>query len=288
VALDYYTEALKETSVSLLELQESASIPGGDKACGELQVTTQVSGFRKRLWLSGENVGQEALELPPSELLTTGYWIKVAAETVEKLAKDGLWSNSPNDYGPDWPKIREKVRTRDAFQCQMCGVTEGARQHDVHHKIPFRQFRDESGRSLRERANQLENLVTLCPECHKKAEQNVRMRSGLAGLASVLGQLAPLFLMCDSGDLGVHLDPQAAFVEGQPAVVLYDLVPAGIGFSRKLFEIHGVLVKRALELVQECPCEDGCPSCVGPAGENGVGGKQETLALLHELSSTDG
>lgn len=284
VALDYFTEALKETSVSLLELQESAKIAGGDKACGDLQVSTQVSGFRKRLWLSGENIGQETLDLPPSELQTTGYWIRIAAETVEKLARDGLWTNSPNEYGPEWPKIREKVRSRDEFRCQVCGLVEGARQHDVHHKIPFRQFRDESGRILRERANQLENLVTLCPECHKKAEQNVRMRSGLAGLASVLGQLAPLFLMCDSGDLGVHFDPQAAFTDGQPAVVLYDLVPAGIGFSRKLFEIHTELVLRALELVQECPCEDGCPSCVGPAGENGVGGKQESLALLRELS----
>jgi DEAD/DEAH box helicase domain-containing protein len=154
----------------------------------------------------------------------------------------------------------------------------------VHHKIPFRQFRDESGRIQRERANQLENLVTLCPECHKKAEQNVRMRSGLAGLASVLGQLAPLFLMCDSGDLGVYYDPQADFSDGQPAVALYDLVPAGIGFSRKLFEMHAELTARALELVQECPCEDGCPSCVGPAGENGMGGKQESLALLRELA----
>jgi DEAD/DEAH box helicase domain-containing protein len=158
-----------------------------------------------------------------------------------------------------------------------------ARQHDVHHKIPFRQFRDETGRILRERANRPDNLITLCPECHKKAEQNVRMRSGLAGLSTVLGQLAPLFLMCDAGDLGVHSDPQAAFADGLPAVVLFDQVPAGIGFSQKLFEIHDELMKRALELVIECPCEDGCPSCVGPAGENGVGGKQETVAILKEL-----
>ncbi len=283
VALDYFTEALKETSVSLVELQESAAIAGGEKVCGDLQVTTQVTGFRKRLWFSGENIGQEPLDLPPSELQTTGYWIKIAVETVEKLSQDGLWTNASNDYGPDWPKIRDKVRERDGFRCQVCSIPEGAGQHDVHHKIPFRQFRDEGGRILRERANQTENLVTLCTECHKKAEQNVRMRSGLAGLASVLSQLAPLFLMCDSGDLGVYFDPQSAFANGQPAVVLYDLVPAGLGFSRKLFEMHDLLVSRALELVVECSCEDGCPSCVGPAGENGVGGKQESLALLREL-----
>jgi DEAD/DEAH box helicase domain-containing protein len=161
-------------------------------------------------------------------------------------------------------------------------VPEGNKQHDVHHKIPFRTFRAENGHILREQANRMENLVTLCPECHQKAEQNVRVRSGLAGLGSVLGQLAPLFLMCDPGDLGIHVDAAGA-VTGQPSIVLYDDVPAGIGFSQKLFQLHDELMRRALELVQECKCEDGCPSCVGPGGENGVGGKTEALAILREL-----
>lgn len=289
VALDYFTEALRETSIQVLSVTEELQEQAAAKAYGELQVTTQVTGFRKRIWLSGDNIGEEPLDLPPSDLQTTGYWLTVSATTVEALAKSGLWTNAPNDYGPQWPKIRERVRARDGYCCQVCGLPEGQRQHDVHHKVPFRQFmRAGSGdpAQARERANRLDNLVTLCPECHKKAEQNVRMRSGLAGLGSVLGQLAPLFLMCDSGDLGVHSDPQANFAGGQPAIVLYDLVPAGIGFSQKLFEMHTGLLAQALELVQECPCEDGCPSCVGPAGENGVGGKTETLALLRALVKT--
>jgi DEAD/DEAH box helicase domain-containing protein len=303
VALDYYTEPLRETEVNLINLLEEKATPIATKAYGELQVTTQVKGFRKRTWLSGDNIGEEPLDLPPAELQTTGYWIAISEETVSKLARDGLWTNAPNDYGPEWPKIRERIRARDGYRCQVCGLTESsgrqpvddlsperslagtkpARQHDVHHKIPFRQFRDEAGHILRERANRPDNLTTLCPECHRKAEQNVRMRSGLAGLATVLGQLAPLYLMCDAGDLGVHFDPQAAFADGLPVVVLFDQVPAGIGFSQKLFEIHTELLSRSLELVQECPCEDGCPSCVGPAGENGVGGKREALAILKEL-----
>ncbi len=284
VALDYYTEPLRETDVSLINLLEDKETPVATKAYGELQVTTQVKGFRKRMWLSGDNIGEEPLDLPPTELQTTGFWIAISEQTVSKLAKDGLWTNAPNDYGPEWPKIRDRIRARDGYRCQVCGIPEsGGRTHDVHHKIPFRQFRDEGGRILPERANRPDNLVTLCPECHKKAEQNVRMRSGLAGLATVLGQLAPLYLMCDSGDLGMHFDPQAGFADGLPAVVLFDQVPAGIGFSQKLFEMHSELLVRSLELVTECPCEDGCPSCVGPAGENGVGGKQETVAILKEL-----
>jgi DEAD/DEAH box helicase domain-containing protein len=66
--------------------------------------------------------------------------------------------------------------------------------------------------------------------------------------------------------------------------VLYDLVPAGIGFSQRLFELHAELMQRALELVSQCECADGCPSCVGPGGENGAGGRAETLAILNELT----
>jgi DEAD/DEAH box helicase domain-containing protein len=32
--------------------------------------------------------------------------------------------------------------------------------------------------------------------------------------------------------------------------------------------------------ISECQCTDGCPSCIGPAGEEGYGGKKETLAIL--------
>jgi DEAD/DEAH box helicase domain-containing protein len=249
-----------------------------------MQVTTQVTGFRKLRWFTNENLGDELLNLPPGEFQTTGYWLALSEAAVGHLREAGSWSSDPNQYGVNWPRLRDAVRARDSYRCQVCGLPEsthagaGDRQHDVHHKAPFRAFT-----SMTE-ANRFENLVTLCTACHRRAEQNVHMRSGLAGLACVLGQLAPLFLMCDSRDLGIHSDPQAAFAEGQPAVVIYDQVPAGIGFSQKLFEIHDELVQRARELVGECTCQDGCPSCVGPGGENGVGGKQETLAILEQLA----
>ncbi len=280
VALDYFTEPLRETSVEVLSV--AAQTP--QKAWGEAQVTTQVTGFRKKAWVGGENLGQEPLDLPPTQMQTTAYWLAISDDIVDSLSRNGLWTNAPNDYGPDWPKIRERARARDGFRCQVCGRPETTRQHDVHHKIPFRMFRDGAGKIQREQANRLDNLVTLCAECHKKAEANVRVRSGLAGLGYALANLAPLFLMCDNGDLGLHIEPQESASFPQPSVVLYDQVPAGIGFSEKLFELHDELMQRALELVRACPCEDGCPSCVGPAGENGMGGKMETMAVLKELT----
>jgi DEAD/DEAH box helicase domain-containing protein len=89
--------------------------------------------------------------------------------------------------------------------------------------------------------------------------------------------------MCDARDLGVHSDSASSLGEGKPTIVIYEQVPAGIGFSARLFELHDALFARALELVSSCECEDGCPSCVGPGGEQGYGGKKEARALLEML-----
>jgi DEAD/DEAH box helicase domain-containing protein len=279
VALDYYTEPQRQTEVKILTENARSNVAGGEKGWGEIQVTLQVAGFKKIRWFTHENLGQEPLDLPPAVFQTTGYWLTLSEQAIENLRAAGAWTNDPNDYGPGWNRLREAVRRRDGFRCQICGTLESpTRQHDVHHKVPFKAFPSAA------EANRLDNLITLCPACHRKAEQNVRMRSGLAGLGSVLGQLAPLFLMCDPGDLGIHTDPSLSSL-GQPGIVIYDDVPAGIGFSQKLYELHDELIQRALELVQECPCENGCPSCVGPGGENGMGGKMETIEILKEMQA---
>lgn len=276
--VDYYTEPRQEVTVQQVEKLSEADVPGGLKAYGEILVTSQVIGFRKIRWHTNETLGTENLSLPPSELATTGYWLALSESTVGKLSDEGLWSNTPNDYGPNWHKQRDLARARDEFRCQICGMLEGVTAHHVHHKIPFRMFETAA------QANQLANLITVCSSCHRKIETAVRVRSGLSGLAFTLGNLAPLFLMCDIGDLGIHSDPQSSLAEGKPSVILYDLIPGGIGLSQRLYEIHSELMNRGRELVEACQCDDGCPSCVGPGGEGGSGGKREALALLKELS----
>jgi DEAD/DEAH box helicase domain-containing protein len=278
--VDYYTQPRSETTVQLLDKTDEVEARGATKAHGEIAVTTQVIGFRKVKWFTQEQLGLGEVSLPPTELVTTGYWMALTEETVARLREQGVWTSDPNYYGPNWLVQRDRARARDGYRCQACGVLEQGRSHHVHHKTPFRAFA-----SYRQ-ANQLSNLATLCPRCHHRVELAVRMRSGLAGLSFALGHLAPLFLMCDARDVGVHSDPKSPLAEGQPAVVIYDQVPAGIGFSERLFELHDELMARAYELVAACECTDGCPSCVGPAGEGGVGGKRETLAILEVLRNT--
>ncbi len=277
VEVDYYTDPRRQVDIQKLSVFQEAIVEGGEIRLGEIMVTTQVTGFRRLRWFTNENLGEGPLDLPATQLRTTGYWVSPNAETVERLRDVGLWQNDPNDYGPNWQLQRRQALERDRRTCQVCGLVEQGRPFHVHHKVPFRAFPSFY------QANQLDNLVTLCPSCHQLAELSVKMRSGLAGLSYVLHNLAPLFIMCDVSDLGSHSDPLSPLADKQPVVVLYDLVPAGIGLSEAIYDLHAELMGRARELVSACPCQSGCPSCVGPSLLEGMGGKEETLALLDIL-----
>ncbi len=92
--------------------------------------------------------------------------------------------------------------------------------------------------------------------------------------------------MCDANDLGSYADPAADFAARQPAILIYDAIPAGIGLSRTLYTEHVQMLHNAFDLINHCSCQDGCPSCVGPVTENGMGGKKETMFLLDLLLNT--
>ena len=105
------------------------------------------------------------------------------------------------------------------------------------------------------------------------------MQGGLQGVANVVSQVACLFLMCDARDLGAHPEIRAPHT-GAPTVYVYERYPGGVGMSARLFESAGAVLKAALDLVAQCECESGCPSCVGPALEVGEEGKAVAMRLL--------
>ncbi|MGZ5386796.1 MAG: DEAD/DEAH box helicase [Solirubrobacterales bacterium] len=81
--------------------------------------------------------------------------------------------------------------------------------------------------------------------------------------ASEHGQIAvlPLIAMCDRWDIG-GLSTNVHMQTGQPTIFVYDGHPGGIGIARQGYEDFERLVGDADRLIRECPCEDGCPSCV--------------------------
>jgi DEAD/DEAH box helicase domain-containing protein len=279
--VDYYTQANKQTQVEAQSLQQHAEVPGATKTLGEILVTSQVTGFRKVRWFTQEILGAGEVNLPPTFLNTIGYWISLDETTVNFLKDNLLWQESNNDYGPGWDALRKGVLARDGERCQVCGQSGLVQPLHVHHIQPFRSF------TSREEANQLKNLITLCPSCHHRAETRVRIRSGMTGVSYLLHNLAPLLLMCDGEDIGVHYDPNTTLGDGQPTVVLYDNIPGGLGLSENLYERHYELLSSAYETIAQCECADGCPSCVGPIGEAGSGGKSEALAIFKVLTNHD-
>jgi DEAD/DEAH box helicase domain-containing protein len=128
-------------------------------------------------------------------------------------------------------------------------------------------------------------------------------RDGVIGLAFAMRNVAPLLLMCDGHDLGLSVDGvslggasriggssragETAELSAAPTIFLYDNYPSGIGFSEPLFGMHESLLARTRELIDGCPCESGCPSCVGPEGATGPLAKAVALSLVRLLSTIE-
>ena len=129
-------------------------------------------------------------------------------------------------------------------------------------------------------------------------------QSGIFGLLYALESMAALLLMCDRRDLGTAVGerPPSPGVETssseytvatddpanekeffEPNLYLYDAYPGGIGFSEPLYRVHDLLLRRTRELISACPCESGCPSCVGPSGEKSELAKEVALAILERI-----
>lgn len=71
----------------------------------------------------------------------------------------------------------------------------------------------------------------------------------------------PLFALCDRGDVGGL--SHTGFPEfGRPAIFVYDGYEGGVGLSKRALEIADEWLKATYKFIAECPCADGCPSCV--------------------------
>jgi DEAD/DEAH box helicase domain-containing protein len=113
----------------------------------------------------------------------------------------------------------------------------------------------------------------------------------MLALANVLSHVAPLFLMTDPGDIGTALD-SGNF--GRSALFVFDKYHGGIGFAQKLSTLWEEVLNAATDLIHDCECSTGCPSCIGsPLVGTGVGvwsdwkevipDKEGSLVLLHAM-----
>jgi DEAD/DEAH box helicase domain-containing protein len=112
--------------------------------------------------------------------------------------------------------------------------------------------------------------------------------NALTGLGNALRTVASLLLMCDPRDLGIALTEESGIPSTgfEPHLHLYDNFPGGIGQSAPLHAMARQALEGARQLIAQCSCESGCPSCVGPVGEIGERGKPAALEILDLLLSS--
>lgn len=105
------------------------------------------------------------------------------------------------------------------------------------------------------------------------------MKTAMVALAYLMRHIAPMYLMCAPTDISVVYHVKDPFSD-RPTVYLYDHIPGGVGLSDRVYEMNMELFTEARRMLLACPCENGCPSCVGAAS---VGGKKTLIAILNEL-----
>lgn len=103
----------------------------------------------------------------------------------------------------------------------------------------------------------------------------------LLGVSHVLKHIAPVHVMCDRNDLHVVSQIRSNHT-GLPTIFIYDHYPGGIGLAEDIYKRFDQVKAAAINLIQKCPCEDGCPSCIGNEIE-GIRAKQRSVDLLRSF-----
>ena len=272
VESDYFTDAISYTKIKILEVFNSSAACGRSqesgvrsqtegsqksevrsqneddsrlptKNHGEVQVNTQVVGFKKIKFGTMENVGAGQLTLPEQEMHTTAYWLTLAHEMMDTLPYD---STERQDGVHGLANAMQAIGTL----LLMCDARDlGVAVGENEEQKAVKRSQQSEVRSQKEERRSLESGVW-------NQNGNSRLRTT---------------------DYG-----QRTFFE--PNIYLYDKYPGGIGFSEPLFRLSDTLLDNTQKLIANCPCEAGCPSCVGPAGEIGEKGKEVALAILQVVT----
>jgi len=151
------------------------------------------------------------------------------------------------------------------------GVEVGYGEVTVTTEIPmFKKVRFHSRESLGfERlelpVQSVETVATWIAPTSGLLEDGRDLGEALMGVANVLVEVVPVFLMCDTSDVGAAVD---ATRRGGIGLFLYDRFPGGMGYARGVLTRLDDILDAVAKVIRECPCEAGCPACVGSAVPN--------------------
>jgi DEAD/DEAH box helicase domain-containing protein len=92
-------------------------------------------------------------------------------------------------------------------------------------------------------------------------EQMPRLLGSLHAAEHSLIALLPLWAMCDRWDIG-GLSTNLHFQTGAPTIFVYDGHAGGVGITERGFDTFEGWAADTARLLDGCPCDHGCPSCV--------------------------
>jgi DEAD/DEAH box helicase domain-containing protein len=106
----------------------------------------------------------------------------------------------------------------------------------------------------------------------------------IARLGYLLKHVAPVFLLCDSNDLGMAERLKDPFFDF-PCLYVYDNYPGGTGLSEGILDHLDQILTGAFEVVKSCPCRNGCPACIGPQENDNLRDnlKSDLIAFIQKI-----
>jgi len=176
--VNYYTQDKEITDIHILRVLRHKTCRKTRVYLGEVEVTTTVTGFKKKLQFTEEVIGEESLDLPPQHFPTVALWFDLPPKVVVRLV-----------------------------------------------------------------------------------EAQLDFAGGLHAAEHAAIGILPLFALCDRNDIGGVSTPLHSDT-GRAQIFIYDAYPGGIGIAEKGFDLVEQLWQTTLKAISECPCQDGCPSCI--------------------------
>ncbi len=247
VSSEYFTDAISYTKIKALERFDSAPIGPASKNHGEVQVNTQVVGFKKIKFHTMENVGSGELTLPEQEMHTTAFWLTLPSEFMAGLPCS---STERLDGVNGLANALEAVATL-LVMCDARDLGRAVGENEESRRQKAEGRRQESDDRIQ--------------------DSGFRIQGEERDLPSLAG---------DEDESKIQNLKSKIF---EPNIYLYDKYPGGVGLSEPLFRLSDSLLEKTLRLISSCPCPNGCPSCVGPIGEVGEKGKEVALEILRRL-----
>ncbi len=242
VDADYYTEAICNTNVRVIDPELPPELEGGLQAQapragqGLAHLMRQVPGFKKIRFGTHENIGFGPIALPDLELHTVAAYWAVPDPPAHSRGHDPNPNHDPN---PEHEHEHEHEHERGEAR----GDSPGA--HD-----PV--ARAATALAVAHALRHVAAMVLMCDTGDL----------GHVLTAGHPGSWGPVIT------LGRKPSPDAVLhAASQPYIVLYDRNPGGAGLASAAHHLGASLLERAQTVVSSCGCKQGCPTCMGASAD---------------------